>query len=380
MSGKKKRVGGRVKRQFADTATDVPPGTISVDPNAPKPVVTVIAYGPEDVKEEQVTDIESLAAYFEKWPVTWVNVDGLGEEETLVKLGHVCKLHRLALEDVVNVYQRPKTEHYDEHEFVVVRMPAMTGRFETEQVSLFLSRKFVITFQEKQGDVFDEVRKRIREGRGRIRTTGPDYLAYALLDAVVDGYFPVLEEYGERIDAMEDEVAGHPQKGLIGRVHAMKRDLLALRRAVWPLREAVNSLMRDETPFITKDARLYLRDCYDHTMQIIDMIENYRELAAGLVETYMSYVSNRMNEVMKVLSIIATIFLPLSFIAGLYGMNFNVEKSAWNMPELNWAFGYPFVLSVMCATVLGMLFFFKRKGWLGRSEIDGGDEDEDDRR
>jgi magnesium transporter len=326
-----------------------------------------MAYGPDGFVEEAVDDLSRLPAFLEDWPVTWINVDGLRERSILLDLAGTFGLHTLAIADVANVTQRPKIEHYEKHDFLVLRMPQLSERLSTEQVSLFLGQRVVITFQERVGDCFDPVRKRIRESRGRIRSAGPDYLAYALLDAVVDSLFPVLEEYGERVDGLEDRATADVDSGVISDIHDVKRDLLTLRRAVWPLREAVNALMRDESPFIMKDTQVYMRDCYDHAVQVIDLVENYRELAAGLVELCMSNVSNRMNEIMKVLSIIATVFLPLGFIAGLYGMNFNSERSRWNMPELNWAWGYPFTLLLMAAVVGGMLLFFRSKGWLGGS-------------
>lgn len=219
-----------------------PPGTLAVDPNAPRPVVRVLAYGPDDCTEQKIDDLEDLHAFLAKWPVTWVNVDGLGDAETILKLGEIFHLHRLALEDVVGVHQRSKVEQYDRFHFVVVRMPVLAERAETEQVSLFLGEGFVLTFQERVGDCLDPVRDRIRKGGGRIRQAGADYLAYSLIDAIVDGYFPVLEQYGEQLEAVEEEILDRPSNQSAIRVHEIKRDLLTLRRAVWPMREAVNAL------------------------------------------------------------------------------------------------------------------------------------------
>jgi magnesium transporter len=237
----------------------------------------------------------------------------------------------------------------------------------TEQLSLFLGQGFVVTFQERVGDCFDPVRARLRKG-GPIRTRGPDYLTYALIDALVDSWFPVLEQHGERLEDLEDEILVHPARRTIARIHELRRDLMALRRAVWPLRDALGALCRDPTPLIAGETRTYLRDCYDHAVQIIDLLESGRELSADLTDAYLSNINNRMNEIMKVLAVIATIFLPLSFIASVYGMNFHTDKSPWNMPELAWRFGYPFALGLMVLTVIGMLFFFWRRGWL-RSEM-----------
>src|SRR4030095_7850244 len=241
---------------------------------------------------------------------------------------------------------------------------------DTEQLSIFLGRNYVLTFQEHPGDCFDTVRDRISKAGGRIRNCGPDYLAYALIDAFIDDYFPVLEKYGERLEELEDEVITRADTQVIAQIHQVKRDLLVLRRAIWPLREAVNSLVRDPTPLISEETRIYLRDCYDHAVQLIDLLENYREIASSLVEVYLSSVSNRLNEIMKVLTIFTVVFIPLNFIASIYGMNFNTESSPWNMPELNWRYGYPFTLGLMAAVALSMLIFFRKKKWI-RSGVHG---------
>ena len=340
------------------------PGTLIVDPEAPRPIIRVMAYGPEELREEQITDIRSLEALLHKWPVLWVNVDGLGDTNVISQLGEIFGLHRLALEDVINVHQRPKVEQYDECLFLVARMLFLSENLETEQVSMFVGKGFVLTFQEQVRDCFDPVRDRIRKSLGRIRRAPVDYLGYALLDAIVDSYFPILEHYGERLEALEEEIITSPAEKTISRIHQNKRDLLTLRRTLWPLRDAINSLLRDETTFFTNETRIYLRDCYDHTIQIIDMLESYRETASGLLDVHLSSLSNRMNDVMRVLTVIATIFMPLSFLAGIYGMNFNSEISPWNMPELNWRWGYPFALGLMLAVFTGLIFYFREKRWL----------------
>ena len=296
--------------------------------------------------------------------MTWVNVDGLGDLETLTRIQEIFGLHRLALEDVVNVHQRPKAELYEDHLFVVARMPRPGAGLETEQFSLFLGKGYVLTFQEAPGDCLEAVRERIRNERPRIRAGGPDYLAYAIIDAVIDSYFPLLEGIGDQLEALEEEVLARPHSSQVPILHGIKRDLMNLRRIVWPLREVLAGFVREESPLITEATKIYLRDCYDHTIQIMDLLESYRDVATGLMDLYLSSISNRMNEVMKVLTIIATIFIPLGFIAGLYGMNFNPEISRWNMPELNWALGYPFALGVMGTIALVMLVFFGKKGWL----------------
>lgn len=340
------------------------PGTLIEDPNAPKPVLRVMAYGPNGIVERTVDTPDAVREFLSTWPVTWVNVDGLGDAAAIAKLGSIFNLHVLAMEDVINVHQRAKVEQYADYYFIVGRMVDFADRVETEQISLFLGKNFVLTFQELPGDSFDPVRERIRKAGGRIRNAGPDYLAYALIDAFVDHYFPVLERYGEQLEAIEEEVMLKPDRDIISRIHNVKRDLLTLRRAAWPLREALTTLYRETTPLICTDTRLFLRDCYDHSVQIIDLLENYRDIASSLTDIYLSSVSNRMNEVMKVLTIFTSIFIPLNFIAGIYGMNFNPERSPLNMPELNWYFGYPFALTLMALLAIVMLIYFGRKGWL----------------
>lgn len=344
------------------------PGTIHVDPKAPPPRITVLAYGPDDVVEvNEVEDLNSLRTYLREWPVTWINVEGLGSASVLHELSEMFCLHRLALEDVINVHQRAKVEEYPHHLFIVARMIYLNHHLESEQLSMFLGENFVLTFQSIiGGDCLDPVRDRIRKGLGRIRSAGPDYLAYALLDGVVDAYFPVVDVYSNELDALEDEVIKRPTQHTVNRIHHVKRNLLMLRRVVWPLREAINMLIRESSPLVTADTQIYLRDCYDHTIQILDLVEIYREISASMMDIYLSSVSNRMNEIVKVLTIISTIFIPLTFIAGIYGMNFNTEVSPLNMPELNWFFGYPFALGSMGAIATFMMLFFRRKGWIGK--------------
>lgn len=349
------------KRQ---TAPGAAPGIIRVDPSAPAPEITVMAYGPDSYTERAITEPATLREYLSEWPVTWVNVEGLGSAEVIRELGETFNLHPLALEDAVNVHQRPKVDEYANHLFIVARMIYLNSHVESEQISVFLGRNFVVTLQMVPGDCLDPVRDRIRRGIGRIRQGGPDYLAYAILDSVVDAYFPVLDVYSNELEALEDEVIECPVPRTVARIHHVKRNLLLMRRVVWPLREALNMLIREPSPLVAAETQIYLRDCYDHTIQILDLMETYRELASGLMDVYLSSVSNRMNEIMKVLTIIATIFIPLSFIAGVYGMNFNTEISPFNMPELDWYFGYPLALSLMALGAGGMLVYFWRKGWL----------------
>ncbi|MEN9219150.1 MAG: magnesium/cobalt transporter CorA, partial [Gloeomargarita sp. DG_2_bins_126] len=284
------------------------------------------------------------------------------------ELGQVFCLHPLTLEDVVNVPQRPKVEQYADHIVLITRMvmpKAADAGFETEQVSFILGAAgYLLTVQEEaEQDTFASVRERIRTGKGMIRNYGADYLAYALLDTIVDGFFPVLEMYGERLEELEDEVVVNPTRATLAKIHQLKRDLLSLRRLIWPLRDAVNVLIRDAEDFFGAEVRVYLRDCYDHTVQVMDIVETYREVASGLMDVYLSAIGNKMNEIMKFLTVISTIFIPLTFIAGVYGMNFDPDKSPWNMPELDWYWGYPFALGLMLVIAIALIIFFKRRGW-----------------
>jgi magnesium transporter len=361
----------RRRRQRRAKAPGTPPGVLVADPEAPKPVIRVLAYGPDAVDERQLAGPDEVAALLGKRPVTWVQVAGLGDAAVLEKLGAIFHLHRLALEDVLNTQQRAKLERYEGHQVLFLRLPEMVdGQAVTEQMAIFFGAGFVLTFDERPGDCFDPIRKRLREGTGRLRGSGPDYLAYALLDSVIDAYFPVVETASERLDVLEDDIlAGAAAGSLIGRIHVVRRDLLTLRRALWPLREVVSALQREDSG-VGPETRLYLRDVYDHVVNLMDTLENQREIAGALLELHLSAVSNRMNEVMKVLTVISTIFMPLTFIVGIYGMNFDPDASPLNMPELRWAWGYPFALLLMLGSVVTMLAFFVRRGWIGRRAPD----------
>jgi magnesium transporter len=335
------------------------PGTLIVDPNAPKPNVSIVAYGLEKVIERDIDDVQSIKEYLSQWPVTWVRVTGLGDLSVITKLGEIFNIHRLALEDIINVHQRPKVEQYKNHCYIVLRAAHESEGFESEQISIFLGRNFVLSFQEQPGKLFDPVVERIRQGKGRTRTAGPDHLAYALIDAVIDGYFPILERYGEMLEALEDAIVSQPTGRFFEQIHEMRHALLSLRRAAWPLRETMNTLYREPIPLIDAEERIYLRDCYDHVVQIIDLLETYRDVTSGLMEVYLSSISNRTNEIMKVLTIISAVFIPMTLIAGVYGMNFKY------LPELEWLWGYPFALGLMGIIAVALLLYFRAKGWLG---------------
>ncbi|HUT35218.1 MAG TPA: magnesium/cobalt transporter CorA [Planctomycetota bacterium] len=337
-----------------------PPGTLTVPEGASVPqAIHIIHYTPDAVEEVDVASADDVAPFKSRKGITWVNVDGLGSAEVTAGLGQVFGLHPLALEDVLSLRQRPKLDDYETSLYLVLRMLHYEQGVETEQVSLFLGRDFVLTFQERAGDCLEPVRDRLRKGTGQLRRQGADYLMYAIIDAVIDNYFPFLEQIGEVVEGLEDDVVENPTRRIVGRIHNIKRDLLTVRRSVWPLREVVNAMARDESPLIGKTTRVYLRDCYDHAIHVMDIIETYRELAGGLMDVYLSSLSNKMNNVMKVLTVIATIFMPLTFVAGIYGMNFE------HMPELHWRWGYLAVWIVIAVITLFMLWFFRRMGWLG---------------
>lgn len=340
------------------------PGTIQSEPDAAPPEIRVIHYNAEEYSDEILESADQISDYLERPGVTWVDVEGVGHAETIKQVAAVFKLHVLAIEDVVNVHQRAKLESYPDHLFLVIRIPAKNSHQRYEQVSLFIGQGYLLTFQEVPGDCWDPVRTRLKKSRGNIRENGPDYLAYALVDAGLDAYFPILEGIGEQVEQLEEQTLTHPTSHLIRQIHSVRRELLLLRRTLWPHREAVNALLRDYHPLIESGTRVFLRDCYDHTVQLIEVGELYREMCSDLRDFHFSQVSTRTNDVMKILTIIATIFIPLGFIAGVYGMNFDPDVSPWNMPELEWAFGYPFALGLMLATALGFLFYFWKRGWL----------------
>lgn len=352
-----------VKRRSKPGAS---PGVLIADPDARSTTVSAMAYSASEVVERDSPGMDEIAALRAAYPCVWIDVHGLKDLALIEALGAAFRLHPLALEDVVNIHQRAKAEEYEDTLFIVLRMAAEAASVETGQVAIFLGAGFVLTFQERKGDVFDQVRARIRKNGARLRGAGADYLAYALIDAVIDGYFPVLDQMSDRLEALEDAVIEAPDRTVVQTLHRMKHELLALRRAIGPHREMVGSLLRLDCPLIGEPTALYLRDCHDHAVQLIDIVETYREIASGALELYLSSLSNRMNEVMKVLTIIATIFIPLSFVAGLYGMNFDPAASPWNMPELGWRYGYPLALLLMAGIAVGLVWMFWRKGWFGR--------------
>lgn len=347
------------------------PGTLVIGENAVRPKIRIMRYTKEEVSDREVDSIDDVAGELARDGVVWIDVQGLGDKSLIKALGDLFSIHMLALEAVVNVPQRPKTEFFEKHQLFISRMVRLDGGHDLtiEQVSIFFGSNFVLTFQERHGDILDPVRRRIVNGKGLMRTSGPDYLAYAIIDAIIDGYYPVLEHFGEYLEDLESRVVANATPQMLRQVMSVKRDLLVMRRGIMPQREAVNVMIRDDSPFITDSVKLFLRDCYDHVVQVTDVLESFREMGGSLMSTYLSAIGNKQNEVMRMLTIMASIFIPLTFFAGIYGMNFE------EMPELRHPLAYPTLLSVMFCTAVGMLMYFRHLGWIWTNKQD----DDDDR-
>jgi magnesium transporter len=347
------------------------PGTLVIDADAQAPTIRLMTYTNTVLEEHEVTGVDDLEALLPVEGFAWIDVHGLGDRHTLETLGTLFAIHPLALEDVVHVPTRPKAEAYDHNLLIITRMLRMKGEsdVDTEQFSIVVGKNYVLTLQEWAGDVLEPVRQRLRAGRGIIRSAGSGYLGYAILDTVVDAYYPVIDSVADRLEQMEDRVMADPSAATLRELNRLKNLLLRIRRAVSPQREAVNFLVRDENYFIDQTTRLYLRDTYDHCLSASEAVETSREFVNGLMNTYLTVVSNRMNEVMKTLTILMSIFVPVTFMAGLYGMNFDF------MPELHWKWSYPVLLLAMLAVAGGMLLYFRRLGWIGSQTV----EPEDDR-
>ena len=335
------------------------PGTLVVHESSPPTVVKTMSYNREALVEHDVEDASELRRAHGTDKVTWVNLEGFGSEELLREVAEVFGLHPLALEDVINVPQRPKCDVYGDQIVIIVRMVDVRSDDVTiEQVGIVLGPNYVLTFQERRGDVLDPVRERIRLDSSRLRSSNADYLAYAILDTIVDAYYPVLEVMGERLETLETEALDNPTPTVLKQLNVCRHTLLHLRRAAWPQREAIHDLLHDEAR-LSESVRIFLRDTHDHAIQAADVLEMYREMAAGLLNTYLSSIANRANEVMKTLTIMASIFIPLTFVAGIYGMNFD------NMPELHYRWSYYIVWGVMITIVTSMMLYYRRLGWLG---------------
>lgn len=343
--------------------TGLPPGSlVYLGEHSGAPVkIKVFSYGPNQFEEKDLGGIDECFAYKDKAEISWINLDGIHDVEKVAKLCAYFSIHPLVVEDILNSNQRPKKAVYDDYVFVVFKMLYRNRRvaLQAEQVSLVFGRNFVISFQEEsEHDVFDVVRERLRKGVGPLRKNGTDYLAYSLIDTVVDHYFVVLEDLGEKLETLEAEILRSPSEHTVHETQKIKKDMMILRRSVWPLRELVGSLGRESSALIQSSTLIYFRDIYDHLIEIVDIVEMYREIVGNLFEIYLSSLNNKINYVMKVLAIVTTIFMPLTFISSIYGMNFE------HMPELKWVYGYPIVLFVMLILALGMVHLFRRKNWL----------------
>ena len=346
---------------------DLLPSTFppAYDKLADKPKITIIDYDEQHYHEAEVKEAAECFVFKEKPTVTWINIDGLRQVDILEKLGACYGIHPLVLEDILSD-QRPKIEDYDDYIFIVLKMLYYNedgdeglgdSKIDFDQVSMILGPNFIMSFKEREVDVFNPLRDRLRTAKGKIRKQGADYLAYSMIDAIVDHYFVIMEKLGDRFEDLEDAVVAHPEPGILPIIYNLKRDMLFLRKSVWPLREAISKMQRTDSPLVSEATKIYLRDVYDHTIQVIENIETFRDMSASLLETYLTSLSNKLNEVIKVLTIISTIFIPLTFLAGLYGMNFRY------MPELESEWGYPAVLILMLLVVIIMMTYFKKKGW-----------------
>jgi magnesium transporter len=345
------------------------PGTLLQHEKLPQVPLQILLtdYTDSDYVEKELDSPEECRTYMKRDTVTWIHVQGDAEPDVIRQLGKLFGLHHLALEDVVNTGQRPKVDDYNDQLFVVIAHPVMdTGdtNVTMAQLSMFIGHNFVVSFHPGENDPFIPVRQRLRDHVGRMRSRGADYLFYALIDMVIDEGFPVLEILGDKIEQLEEEMLGSPTSSSVHKLHHLKRSLIILRRMLWPQREVLNALAHDDTGIISDENRVYYRDCYDHTIQIMDLLETYRDMVTGLLDIYLSSVSYRLNEIMRVLTVIATIFIPLTFIVGVYGMNFANADSPWAMPELRWYYGYPLVWLAMGTVVAVMLAFFRRRKWV----------------
>lgn len=344
------------------------PGTLAVPDVGRRTPVRVIHYTADRCEEATIENLADCRGWLDRPGCVWFDHDDTPDAPLLESFRQLLSLHPLAVADVANVPQRPKLESYDGFDFVVLRMivpPKPGARLEPEQISIFFGERWVATFQERPGDCLEPVRARLRSGTGLLRASGSDYLAYAIIDAIVDHYFPAVESIGDRLEELENVVLAGGKLEVMGALHSARHELLILRRAIWPLRDLLAQATREDVGRFTPRTRVYLRDCYDHVVQLIELVEQYRESSASLMELHLAAVGFRTNEVIRVLTIFSSIFLPLTFIAGVYGMNFDTA-SPWNMPELLWRYGYPFSLALMLGSAVGLLAFFRRRGWLGR--------------
>jgi len=357
---------GRCKRPHESARQRISTDTVVYGPEAPDSVITLTALREHELVEKPIADLNEIKDALQRYPVNWIHIKGLADAEMITNLGQLFNIHNLVLEDVMSCHQRAKVEEWRGQYFIVCQMLKLVGeRLDSDQLNIFLGKNFIVTFHDGQIDCLESARERIRKRLSSAGTLGCDYVAYLLLDAVLDGYFPILETFGETLEAIEDDIIQNPSKECVARLHIAKRNLITLRRTAWPLREAINSLIRDQPPLFESETLIHMRDCSDHAVQILDFVETDRELASDLMDVYLSSISNRLNEVMMVLTIITTVFVPPTLVAGIYGMNFKSDLSPYNMPELSWYYGYPIALAFMLCLAVATVIFMGWKGWLG---------------
>ncbi|AZO20101.1 MAG: magnesium/cobalt transporter CorA [Mesorhizobium sp.] len=341
------------------------PGTLIADPAARRSELRLTLISPEKFKTIDNASIDELNTHCDRWPVVWLDCTGLANIPLIEEIGRIFNLHPLALEDVVNTGQRPKVDFFEDHAFVALRMIDDVTAHRYEQIAVFFGRNFVVTFQEREGDPFDPVRKRIVASMpNRLRSRGADYLAYALIDAIVDSYFPPIEAASETVDGIEDQMLNTPHKHQMRQLHELRRDANVLKGVLWPMRDALATLIRNDVPFVTAETKIFFNDTLDHSLRLIELVENQRDMLTGLIEMHLSLTQARTNDVISYLTIVSVIFMPLTFLVGVWGMNFEPESSPWNMPELKAYYGYPAALLFMLAVAIGLVAFFKWKKWL----------------
>ena len=353
----------RFMKKIASKKAGLSPGTLIHigEKKIEKVKITLIDYDLKNLQEKELEHVEESFSFKDEPTDTWLNITGLHDIEIIEKIGINFNIHPLVMEDILNTGQRPKLEDYEDYLYIVFKMlfyDMDENMVKSEQISIILSKNYLISFQEIEGDVFKPLRERIRKGKGRIRKMGSDYLAYALIDATVDQYFMILEKFGEEIESLEEELLVNPTSETYQTIHNMKREMIYLRKNIWPMREIAGGLRKGESDFISDAAGIFFADIYDHVIQIIDTIESFRDILSGMLDLYLSTISNKMNEVMKVLTIIATLFIPLTFIAGVYGMNFKY------MPELEWRWGYIGIWILMGLVIISLVYYFKKKKWI----------------
>ena len=373
----KLKTGLRKRKRTRHAPPGTAPGSLYVPEGSLKPKVKIFSYDQNSFEEKEVQGVEAIKSQVENFPDKnhWIDIKGFGDKLFFEQLADRFGIHRLQMEDVFNVYQRAKAEEYQGHLFLISRcLKEENGFISNDQLSLFLGKNFVISIQDSYDDLLEPARERIRQGKGYVRKYGSDYLLYALMDVVLDNFFPVLESISDRLDALQDALVDNPTRDKLNHVLMTKRDLIMLRRTIWSERDKVNDILRSNFPLISESTKIFFRDSYDHCVHVIDLVESYKEVTASLMDVYMSSVSNRMNQVMKVLTIISTIFIPLTFIVGLYGMNFSYTDPITgkilplNMPELYSPYGYVTVVGIMVVIVIGLLYFFVKKGWLTKGD------------